>query len=146
MPRLTLDFKEKSILYGEIMDDDISHPIPPSYKRCWDNRKPDDMALRDAAIRNEGVDKFFNCTFVKADKIVPTLAAKPESTVAYHKPSFLSDTECVLASSFPMDYDFCGQKTQLCLRNVRATGNDGTSCQSDLQTMVIENLTTIVLL
>lgn len=110
MPRLTLDFKEKPILYGEIMDDDISHPIPPSYKRCWDNRKPDDMALRDAAIRNEGVDKFFNCTFVKADKIVPTLAAKPESTVAYHKPSFLSDAECVLASSFPMDYDFCGQR------------------------------------
>lgn len=109
-PRLILDFKEKPILYQEIMDDDISHPIPPSYKRCWDNRQPGDIALCDAAIRNEGVDKFFNCTLVKADKIVPTLAAKPESTVAYHKPSFLSDMECVLASSFPGDYDFCGQR------------------------------------
>lgn len=109
-PRLILDFKEKPILYQEIMDDDISHPIPPSYKRCWDNRQSGDIALCDAAIRNEGVYKFFNCKLVKADKIVSTLAAKHESTIAYHKPSFLSDMECVLASSFPGDYDFCGER------------------------------------
>ena len=109
-PALEMEFNEAPILYREIMDDDVSYPIPPSYKKCWDRREYNDKCLADIAIRYEGVDKFFNVQLEKPDMVLTTITGKQESTVAYHKPSFLSDMECILGSSFPMDYNFCGQR------------------------------------
>ena len=109
-PALEMEFNEAPILYREIMDDDVSYPIPPSYKKCWDRREYMDKCLADIAIRYEGVDKFFNVQLEKPDMVLTTITGKQESTVAYHKPSFLSDMECILGSSFPMDYNFCGQR------------------------------------
>ena len=110
LPKFKLEFNETPIMYREIMDDDASHPLPPSYRKCWDKREYGDSSLADIAKRYLGEDKYFNCSLQKSDKVLSTIAAKQEATVAYHKPAFLSDREVILGSTFPTDYNFCGQR------------------------------------
>jgi len=110
LPKFEMEFDEEPIFYRKFMDDDESYPIPPSYRKCWDRREYEDASLADISKRCFGEDKYFNCSLQKPDKVLSTIAAKQEATIAYHKPCFLSNREIVLGSTFPLDYNFCGQR------------------------------------
>ena len=49
---------------------------------------------------------------MKDDKVCPTIVAKEENGIVYDEGRFLYKEEVVKASSFPLDFDFCGQRPQ----------------------------------
>lgn len=111
-PILDLDFKEKEIKYKEIADDNEQDPLWDSYKKLWKNRIDGYKSLSDASLRMYGKENMFNCKYEYKNKVLHTIAGKSESNIPFHKPSFLSDNEVILGSSFPEDFNFLGSRVK----------------------------------
>lgn len=117
LPNIKLQFDEKPILFSEIKENNCQKPecfeFPKSerlrlkYARFGDRS----MQRADERIRNlpKGEGGFFNQGFIYENKIVPTITGQ-EKQFVFSEKRRLSDLECQLAGSYPLDYDFLHTK------------------------------------
>ena len=105
LPKIDMDFSGEEIPFGEIADED-GDPLQPSVYKLWKHRKPGDITLAAACLRVRGKGSFFNHAFAYRDRICPTITAHAEMIMHVDTPRQLSKREVVLASTFPVDYDF----------------------------------------
>ena len=105
LPKIDMDFNGEEIPFGEIADCE-GDPLMPSALQLWKHRQPGDISLADACIRLRGKRSFFNNLFAYRDRVCPTISAHAEVITHVDTPRQLSKMETVLASTFPVDYDF----------------------------------------
>ena len=104
LPKLELEFNEDPILFGEIKDE-LGRPIVGEESiKTWQHRQPTDDNFADTNLRYKGKNTGFNQMYAKDDKVLPTLRAS-SYTFLYSVPKFISTTEMLKASTFPIDYN-----------------------------------------
>lgn len=104
--KLQLNFNEKPILFKEIKDEK-GKELTPFMKRIWDKRKIKDKTFE--YINEREFNKkhlHFNHSFLKDNEVCRTIPARNQNTL-FSSPKYMSKTEVCLASSFPLDYNFC---------------------------------------
>lgn len=109
IPYLDLTFKEKPILFRECMDGTGREIKSPEMLKRWNERRLGDNGFGDVTTRLYGRRLTFNTNFVYADKVCNCVTSKEDSTVLFDHPRFLGQSEVCCVSSFPQDYNFCGQ-------------------------------------
>lgn len=109
LPLLKLEFNERMIPFGEVVDYSGREVTSKVMRLLWDNRLPGDVNQSDANIRLFGKNSNFNQGYVYLDKICPTLAGKESCLVLFDQPRMLGKSEVCCISSFPQDYDFGSQ-------------------------------------
>ena len=112
LPKITLDFNEKPIVYGEFKDNKFK-PLKKSTQiyKYWTLRRPNDTSLSDAIFRETGKKKRFNEKYIKENKVCGTMISKG-NTLRFDVPGMISDKDIITIQTFPEDYDFCGQNVQ----------------------------------
>lgn len=109
VPYIDMNFNEKPIMFGEVADYSGREITSKVIRFLWDNRKPGDSDQGETNQRLYGKDSNFNQVYVFPDKICSTLATKEQGLIHFDQPRFLGQSEVCSISSFPQDYDFCGQ-------------------------------------
>lgn len=108
--KLILSFKQKPILFKEIMDiNDTSNTISKREYELWLNRKYGEHSLSDTNKRLNGKCSSFSCKYIYSNKVVPTIVSSGYN-ILYDYPRFMNKQELCLASSFPLDYNFLNEK------------------------------------
>ncbi len=112
LPVLRLEFNEKPIYFGSIVDRDSSthKPLWASIAKRWEFIEKGDQSLKfaDAKYRNlTTYNAFFSTNILYDDVVMPTLTSSG-ATVYYNEARNLNDTEYTRISSFPSDFDYCG--------------------------------------
>ena len=109
MPKIEMAFTGREIEFKEIEDTgNFEYPLYPSYKECWEQRKWGERDLSNAALRATGVYKFFTTNYAYRFGCVKTITTNITANVSFHEPRFLNSVEVIRASTFPQDYNFCG--------------------------------------
>lgn len=113
---LILNFNEKPIPFGAIADKGSTTHKPlikslierlPFVLEGEEYFKYADARYRNLTTHNA----FFSSRILYDDKVAPTLTSSGES-VYWHEKRNLNDTEYRRMSTFPSDFDFCGQKVR----------------------------------
>jgi DNA (cytosine-5)-methyltransferase 1 len=110
VPKLTLEFNENEILFGEI-EDNLGKKIDKTkltYER-WTQRIISDNNFGDITQRINGKGSDFNTNIVHSNKVFPTVVSKG-CEVKFNLPIKISDSEYCKVGSYPLDYDFKGNK------------------------------------
>lgn len=110
IPHLDLAFNETVIPFNDVADGLGDGVDSPKMRQYWELRKDGDFDLSNANYREFGKSGMFNIQYVYLDKVCPTLAARKSCLIRFDIPKYLSATEVCCISSFPQDYNFCGQK------------------------------------
>lgn len=113
---LVLNFNEKPIPFGEIADkDSTTHkPLIKSIKVRMPFVKEGEVNFKyaDARFRNlETYNAFFSSQILYDNRVAPTLTSSGES-VYWHEKRHINNTEYRRMSTFPADFDFCGQNVR----------------------------------
>lgn len=108
-PTLDLEFSEPPITFGEFADYKGKEITSPKMREYWEARIDSDDGMGDTTLRICGKEKCFNLRYDKSGEVAHTLAAT-NTTICYDKPVKHSTREVLCISTFPQDYDFCGQQ------------------------------------
>lgn len=106
---LVLEFNEPIIPFGEI-EDGKGRKLTGKMMELWQNRRYGDSNFGEVHTRLYGCNTFFSDRFCYKDEVCGTLTGKEDALALFDSPTFLSHDEVCKASSFPLDYDFMGQK------------------------------------
>lgn len=109
-PRIEMEFNHPHIPISEVTDymgDEIT--IGGVIRKLWMYRMPGDRSQEEANVRLYGKVANFNQMYAYQDLICPTVASKKSGIIHFDRPLYLSVTELMKVSSFPLDYDFKGQ-------------------------------------
>ena len=109
LPRLNMVFNERPILFKEFADYKGTEIKGGKLRHYWENKIPDDDGMGDTTKRLYGGEKCFNHRYDKEDMVCHTLTAK-DACLCYNQPRRHSVGEVCCISSFPQDYNFCGQQ------------------------------------
>lgn len=106
VPKLELEFNERSIVLNEFEDNEGKelNKDRVSYKR-WLKRIKTDKSFGDITQRINGKGSDFNTLIIHSDEVVPTIATKG-CEVKYNLPIKFSVNEYCNIGSYPQDYDF----------------------------------------
>lgn len=107
LPKLTLNFNEKEIPYGEI-EEEFGHKKIQGEKTLfyWKKVKPGDNF---ATVHPTG--SWFNVVKLHKKKVVGTITTKIDNIFTHHsKPYLISNNEIIKAGTFPLDYNFLNVK------------------------------------
>lgn len=110
VPALNLDFNEKPIIFGEVVNGVGREIKSKEMRKRWESRLPTDDDFGDVTTRLYGKRLTFNTKFAYLDRVCNTLTGKEDSTVHYDKPFYLSIQEVTTIATFPQDYNFVGNK------------------------------------
>lgn len=110
VPYLDLNFNEPPILFGEVADYNGDEIKSKRMRKVWEARQPSDDGFGDITKRINGKESMFNMRFGKPGEVSHTLVTDKSYMVHYERPCYYSDTEVVKVQSFPVDYDFAGQR------------------------------------
>jgi DNA (cytosine-5)-methyltransferase 1 len=110
-PYINLQFNEEPILWGEIYrKGDCDRKLSEMKQTLWESRKEGDIDLSFCCARvGQNPNKFFNSKFLYLDKVANTVVAN-DQCILFDENRFRSNTEIILCSSFPLDYNFLGEK------------------------------------
>ena len=112
LPKISLGFLEKPILFGEIRTE---YGIPlkegTAAKKLMDNRKPSDHRLSDINERLSGEMKGFS-NYIWSDNQVCGTIASGGSYFRMYDGQGLSKGDFINVQTFPQDYDFLDQSPQ----------------------------------
>lgn len=111
LPILNMEFNERQILFKEFADYKGKELKGKKIRNYWENRIPDDDGIGDTTKRLYGVEKCFNYRYDKENMVCHTLTAK-ECCICFNQPLRHSVSEICCISTFPQDYNFCGQNPQ----------------------------------
>jgi DNA (cytosine-5)-methyltransferase 1 len=110
-PKLVLEFKERAILFGEVMEKGCKSKecfqFPESERTRLNLVKKGDRTLAQADYRLRGGSAFFNQALVYEDKVCSTVLGQ-EKQFCFSEKRRLSNNECMLIGSYPLDYNFKG--------------------------------------
>nr|DAK21561.1 MAG TPA: Cytosine specific methyltransferase [Caudoviricetes sp.] len=109
LPLLKLEFNERMIPFGEVVDYSGRELTAKTLRLLWDNRKNGDGNQSDANIRLFGKCANFGQSYVYLHEPSPTLTAKETCLILFDQPRVLGKSEVCCISSFPQDYDFGSQ-------------------------------------
>lgn len=110
VPYLDLNFNEPPILFGEVADYNGDEIKSKRMREVWEARQPSDDGFGDITKRINGKESMFNMRFGKPCEVSHTLVTAKSFMVHYERPCYYSDTEAIKVQSFPIDYDFAGQR------------------------------------
>lgn len=110
IPHLDLAFNETVIPFNDFSDGLGDGVDSQKMRQYWELRKDGDLDFSNANEREFGKSGMFNIQYVYPDKVCPTLAARKSCLIRFDIPKYLSATEVCCISSFPQDYNFCGQQ------------------------------------
>lgn len=138
LPKLVLNFKEEPIYFADFIEEGGT-PISPSNKVLWDKRQKSDNRLADINIRENNSDSLFSISIAHKERVLKTICASGQRPIHYDYPTYLTDTEMLKGSSFPLDYNWGGARRDYTVpgRNVRATAYDSADSLRDIQAMVV---------
>jgi DNA (cytosine-5)-methyltransferase 1 len=111
-PNIDMMFKEHGIPFGDIRSDLGGGKELSEYKKMlWENKQVGDLDCGDVTKRLYGKEKCFTDSFVFNDKVLKTINTSClDLFMLWDVPRRLNNIEIILASSFPLDYDF-GEET-----------------------------------
>lgn len=107
-PELNLEFNEPEITYGEIKES-VGRRQSDLYYSRWEKRIDSDKDFGDICDRTEGKPSCFSDKFVKVTEPLPTIQSNG-SVTDFDCGHWVSDDTLLKAGSYPLDYDFCGNK------------------------------------
>lgn len=115
VPILKLEFSEEPVPFGAIR---VPDPAPEDdlnkSTQCyhlWTHRQRGDRGLSDPCQRLQQREAFFKYNFAYDDQVLNTLVSD-KNQIVFDEPRWLNAREVILASSFPMDYDFQGLRPE----------------------------------
>lgn len=103
LPKLKLDFQEKPIMFKEIKDNTGGPIQGEKTLRAWNNKLPIETSIGDTNLRLTGKRSSFNTKYQKDNKVCYTITASTRN-VHFNEPLYISETEILKASTFPLDY------------------------------------------
>lgn len=107
--RLNLDFHEKPILFGDIIDHtDKSNTLTAHDYELWSLLRPTDKRFADVKIRNTGRESLFNYKVIHRDEVCYTIPTVDTLYLADY-PRKINETEIKKCGSYPMDYKADGR-------------------------------------
>lgn len=109
VPKIDMDFNEKEIVLDEFSDYN-GRQIPKGVMKYWEHRNEKDNSIGDIVKRMDNRFSMFNNILLKKNKVCNTISAMEDRLVYFDSPSYISAHDTILASTFPMDYDFNGMK------------------------------------
>lgn len=107
-PKLELNFNEPEINYGSIKTEHGRIASKLYYER-WTKREPNDTNFGDITERINGSGSCFSDVFAKDELPLPTITSKG-GIYDFENGHFISDDSFKKGGSFPLDYDFKGNK------------------------------------
>ena len=108
-PKIKLNFNDKPILFDEIIDMQ-GRLMSENMQKIWKLRKKGDTGMNDAHMREFKKPKYFSQNFVSKEKVARTITSHEDSLVLFDSPRYTSRNEVCKIGSFPLDFDFLGQK------------------------------------
>lgn len=109
VPFINMEFDEKDIMLGEFADFE-GRQVPQGVLKYWKQRTEKDNSIGDVVKRIDGRLSMFNNMLLRKDKVCNTISAMEDRLLYYDYPRYMSAHDTILASSFPLDYDFDGMK------------------------------------
>ncbi len=109
VPYIDMEFNEKDIPLSEFAKYD-GRQIPKGVMKYWEQRTEKDKSIGDVVKRIDNRLSMFNNMLLRKDRVCNTISAKEDRLIYYDYPRYMSGHDVLLASSFPMDYDFDGMK------------------------------------
>jgi len=111
-PPLKFRFNEKPIVFGEIVDN--TQPVKPLSQldeQLWPYVQATDKRMDAASVRFSGKDSYFGHNLCHYDRIIATIVSASTYN-SYENKRQLNDIEFRRASTFPSDFDFCGENVK----------------------------------
>lgn len=111
-PPLKFRFNEKPIVFGEIVDN--TQPVKPLSQldeQLWPYVQSTDKRLDAASIRYDGRERYFGRNLCAYDRMLATVVSQ-STYISYENKRYLNPVEFRRASTFPADFDFCGENVQ----------------------------------
>jgi DNA (cytosine-5)-methyltransferase 1 len=112
LPKLKLQFNEKQIIYKEFKTLESGKKLTEETINYWNNRNFGDGDFSEIILRMTGKQKQWNRKFIYDDMIPLTITAGGYLPVRYDEPFEISDDEIKMIGTYPMDYNFCKNKTE----------------------------------
>ncbi len=109
VPFINMEFDEKDIVLGEFADFE-GRQVPQGVLKYWEQRTEKDNSIGDVVKRLDGRLSMFNNMLLRKNKVCNTISAMEDRLIYYDYPRYMSAHDTILASSFPLDYDFDGMK------------------------------------
>lgn len=109
LPKLVLNFNEKPILFGEIIDrNETKRDLTDVQLDLWNKQRPEDNTLADVRKRLLGRDSGFTDYLVHSKRICNTITASGKY-ICKEYPRWFNRYEYCCVGTFPQDYYF-GEK------------------------------------
>lgn len=104
---LKLRFDEKPILFSEIIQKENGKPITGKMLELWNKKLKGEKDLANACIRETGIRSYFGSKVQLENEVPFTIIASSSSPLIHeNKPFEISENECKLIGSYPLDYNF----------------------------------------
>ena len=84
--------------------------IPQGVLKYWKERTEKDKSIGDIVMRKDNRLSMFNNMLLRKDDVCNTISAMEDRLIYYDYPKYMSAHDTILASSFPIDYNFDGMK------------------------------------
>ena len=112
VPAINMEFNEPWIKYKEFKTGGVGRQLTATTLELWEKRKPGDIDLGDVNMRENGKEARFGCKFIFEDETPKTLPAGDDAVpILFDSPHRICDDEISMMSSFPIDYDYSGNKS-----------------------------------
>ena len=113
LPEIKLEFNEPEICFSEVFTNEerkpISEALYEAYEYCIKNKVADFAQYYEINFNKR---KYFNTRLIFKDRVADTITSKSDCThVIENEKAFINSTELKLVGSYPLDYDFTGNKT-----------------------------------
>ncbi len=109
-PKLELTFKESPIPFSEIFSEgkrkQISEALIPAYEYCIKEETPDFGQYFERVINKR---KYFNTRLIFKNNVCDTIKSDCTHVIEGER-GYINETELKLAGSYPLDYNFNGNK------------------------------------
>lgn len=106
LPKLNMEFNERSIPYGAIQTDQ-GYPLSDFYTEIWQQRVEGDADFSDINGRmRDKPNTGFGQSFVYRYRVAGTLTSKKDCSVKFDYPQYVSEAERCQIGTYPMDYNF----------------------------------------
>lgn len=109
VPFIDMGFSEDEITLGEFADHK-GRQIPKGVMKYWEHRTDTDASIGDVVKRLDNRTSMFNNMLLRDSKVCNTISAMEDRLIYYDYPRYMSVHDTLLASSFPLDYEFDGMK------------------------------------
>jgi DNA (cytosine-5)-methyltransferase 1 len=112
VPKLNLEFNEKEIIFKEIYEKGSDErPLIGAALDLWNDRIDTDIDLDNISTRRGRPNYMFNHKFLKLSKVCNTITGN-DNCCLYEEPRYRSKSELCKCGSYPLDYDFKGNKPE----------------------------------